>query len=327
MLNEKISPYWQTLIERLEGAISLDQKSSHSINSNLKALRGQIIFSEKEAIILKVENVDPLGAKKHLVGENICNGRLVHQYKNRCLFLVTGSCFAHCRYCFRKESDAMRLPFASNEEIDRLCEYIAQNNDIKEVLLTGGDPLSTSDAKIYTLLSKIRSAKSDVIIRLATRAPIFAPERISDEFIRIAKEMKPLWIIPHINHPVEVCNVFAPEARSALERLINSGIPMQSQTVLLRGINDEVKTLSKLFNDLVAIGIKPGYLFQGDLAPGTSHFRLGLDDAIDLYTQLRHELSGLSVPTFAVDLPDGGGKVNLLSLTKEQYALLKELYA
>ncbi len=326
MLTEKISPYWKTLIERLEGALSLPNSTSKSIESSLNAIRAQIVFSEHENVVLESETSDPLGAECHTISNGLSQNRLVHQYKNRCLFLATGSCFAHCRYCFRRASNALQLPFASGIEIKTLCDYVSKNNDIKEVLITGGDPLSTSDAKLEELLKSLRDTKSDVVIRLATRAPIFAPSRITDEFVSMLQNYKPLWVIPHINHPVEISKDFAIEAHRVLEKCINAGIPMQSQTVLLRGINDSVEDLSMLFNELIILGIKPGYLFQGDMAPGTSHFRLPIDEAIDLYKNLCVELSGLSTPVFAVDLPHGGGKVNMLQLTKRQYLELKNLY-
>ncbi len=322
MLIEKISPYWQTLIERLEGALTM-HLSSHQ--SSLDALKRQIKFSSQEHTLHSEETCDPLGASCYTI-ERCLENRLIHQYKNRCLFLATGSCFGHCRYCFRKESDAMQLSFAPNVVIEDLCSYIKENKQLKEVLITGGDPLTTSDSNLANLLHSIREVNSTILIRIATRAPIFAPKRITPNLLSILKNMKPLWVIPHINHPVEVSREFASEARDALHWLIDSGITMQSQTVLLRGINDDVETLSTLFNDLVTIGIKPGYLFQGDMAVGTSHFRLGLDDAIALFKKLQCELSGLSEPTFAVDLPNGGGKVNMLNLTSKQYEMLKQLY-
>ncbi len=313
MLIEKIGPYWETLLERLEGAF-------------LQSLQKQILISPNETLVLDSETSDPLGAKCHTVQNEQLHSRLVHQYKNRCLFLATGSCFAHCRYCFRRESDALHLPFASNDEIRALCDYISKNEDIKEVLVTGGDPLTASDEKLDHLLNALRNAKEDVVIRLATRAPIFAPSRITDSFVSMIQNYKPIWVIPHINHIAEIHKGYASEAREALKKIINAGIPMQSQTVLLRDVNDSVKSLADLFNELVVIGIKPGYLFQGDMAVGTSHFRLPLDEAIKIYEDLCKELSGLSTPIFAVDLPDGGGKVNLMNLTEEQYKTLKNLY-
>ena len=315
MLAEKISPQWQKLIDRLK---------QNGTAQELVAITRQIQFNCAEHTFLQCETPDPLGASYHSVDES--TERLVHQYKNRCLFILTGKCFSHCRYCFRRESDALQLQFASEAEIDVLCQYVAEHSEIKEVLLTGGDPLTASNAKLETVLQKLRHVNTDLIIRLATRAPIFAPERITPEFIAMVKTHAPVWIIPHINHYAEISKEFSPESRQSLIALRNAGIPMQSQSVLLKDVNDSVEPLAKLFNDLVVLGVKPGYLFQGDLAPGTSHFRLSIDAAIDLYNQLKPELSGLSLPTFAVDLPQGGGKVNLMNMTEQQHKTLRLLY-
>ena len=315
MLAEKISPQWQKIIDRLK---------KQGTEKELTAIQRQIQFNCAEHNFLECETPDPLGANYHSVAEN--TERLVHQYKNRCLFILTGKCFAHCRYCFRRESDALQLQFASEVEIDVLCNYIAEHSEIQEVLLTGGDPLTASNAKLEDVLQKLRKTNPNLIIRLATRAPIFAPERITNEFIAMVKNYAPVWVIPHINHYAEISKEFSPESRQALINLRDAGIPMQSQSVLLKNVNDSVEPLAKLFNDLVVLGIKPGYLFQGDLAPGTSHFRLGINAAIELYNQLKPELSGLSLPTFAVDLPNGGGKVNLANITEKQYKTLQLLY-
>lgn len=160
----------------------------------------------------------------------------------------------------------------------------------------------------------MRSARKDVLIRVCTRAPVFAPERFTPHLKALLKSFKPLWIIPHINHSAEFSPQFSPESYRVLNDLIDCGIPMQSQTVLLRGVNNNIEELVSLFQGLTEIGIKPGYLFQGDLAPGTAHFRVPIDEGIKLYERLRYELSGLSLPVYAVDIPGGGGKFNLLNL-------------
>ena len=157
----------------------------------------------------------------------------------------------------------------------------------------------------------MRKARPNILIRLGTRAPVFAPERFTPELIALLKRFKPLWVIPHINHPAEISERWSPESYKCLYNIVDSGVPAQSQTVLLRGINDSVPVLAELFEKLVKIGVKPGYLFQGDLAKGTGHFRVPLDEGVKLYNALKKELSGLSLPVYAVDLPGGGGKVNI----------------
>ncbi|MGI5173772.1 radical SAM protein [Treponema sp. OMZ 840] len=324
---EQISPHWRSVMERLEAALEhalfkspQDSKPGQALN----ALRKQLAASNKENIVLPYENDDPLGSALYSVhaecGKNTehKNGqyknRIIHQYKNRCLFVTTGRCFARCRYCFRRNSSALDYPFASAAQIDELCAYIGAHSEVREVLLSGGDPLTGSDTQLEALLGALRSCRADLLIRVCTRAPVFAPERFTPRLLALLKAYKPLWLIPHINHAAEFSPDFAPEAHAALSALAENGIPMQSQTVLLRGINDNLSVLSDLFTELTLLGIKPGYLFQGDLAPGTSHFRVPIDEGLKLYEQLRAELSGLSTPVYSVDIPGGGGKFNLLQL-------------
>ena len=156
----------------------------------------------------------------------------------------------------------------------------------------------------------LRTIKEDLLIRLCTRAPIFAPELFTEELLNLLKKTKPLWLIPHINHPAEL----GAEQTNALNACIEAGIPIQSQTVLLKGVNDNEKTLIKLFHKLTCMGIKPGYLFQLDPAAGTSHFRVPLKEALELWERVEPKLSGLSRPQFAADLPGGGGKFPLSAL-------------
>jgi len=200
-----------------------------------------------------------------------------------------------------------------------VCSYLTSHKEIEEILISGGDPLTVSDEVLESLFIRLREARPGILLRLCTRALFFAPERLTPSLISLLQKSKPLWVIPHINHPAEISAASAPESRSAIDTLINAGIPVQSQTVLLSGVNDDVKTLHTLFHDLVCLGVKPGYLFQTDLAQGTSHFRVPLEKAVKLYEELRKDLSGLSTPVFAVDLPGGGGKFNLLQLNNDFY--------
>lgn len=346
-MTEQISPHWRTVTERIELASKLAVKHAVSpvlesacgqtqerfffdspqfspLGQALYALQRQVTFSDKENAVLPYESDDPLGSvfytacrecDKNAEDKNAQHkNRIIHQYKNRCLFITTGHCFARCRYCFRRRSSALDYPFASAAEIDELCTYIKTHSEVREVLLSGGDPLTGFDTQLKALLHALRSSRSDLLIRVCTRAPVFAPERFTPALISLLKAHKPLWLIPHINHAAEFSVRFAPEAYGALSALAENGIPMQSQTVLLRGINDSVDVLADLFDKLTLLGIKPGYLFQGDLAPGTSHFRVPIDEGLQLYEKLRTELSGLSLPVYAVDIPGGGGKFNLLRL-------------
>ena len=281
------------------------------------ALKKQVEYSEQEEHILSYESQDPLGSCHYKI-----TSRLIHQYKNRCLLLSTGKCFSNCRYCFRRASPAKSFGLISEQELAEICDYISKDSDIEEILVSGGDILTAKNEEIKQRLSAIRNTRNNLLIRIGTRAPVFAPERFTPELITFLRSIKPLWIIPHINHTAEL------DAKTTfcLETLINAGIPMQSQTVLLKGVNDSVLELSKLFNKLTKIGIKPGYLFMTDIAPGTSHFRVPITQAMELYENFRNELSGLSLPVFAVDIPDGGGKFNLLQLSADfiKYKVVKE---
>ena len=329
-MTEQISPHWRTVTERIEYAVkqaikhAAVQACEPACEQALNALQKQVTALDKENTVLPYESDDPLGSAfytacrecdKNAEDKNAQHkNRIIHQYKNRCLFITTGHCFARCRYCFRRKSPALDYPFASAAEIDELCAYIKIHSEVREILLSGGDPLTGTDTQLKALLHALRSCRSDLLIRVCTRAPVFAPERFTSALISLLKAHKPLWLIPHINHSAEFSVRFAPEAYEVLSALAENGIPMQSQTVLLRGINDSVDVLADLFHKLTLLGIKPGYLFQGDLAPGTSHLRVPIDEGLRLYEQLRAELSGLSLPVYAVDIPGGGGKFNLLRL-------------
>ena len=303
-----ISPHFKELIEQVATTGDI-----HAVN----ALKKQVEYSEQEEHILSYENQDPLGSCHYQI-----TPRLIHQYKNRCLLLSTGRCFSNCRYCFRRASPVKGFELISKQELAEVCDYISKEKNIEEILVSGGDILTAKDEEIKQRLSELRNIRSNLLIRIGTRAPVFAPERFTPELIAFLRSIKPLWVIPHINHSAELDS----KTTTCLESLTDAGIPMQSQTVLLKGVNDSVQELSKLFNKLTKAGIKPGYLFMTDIAPGTSHFRVPVTQALELYENLRNELSGLSLPVFAVDIPDGGGKFNLLQLSADfmKYPVAKE---
>ncbi len=276
------------------------------------ALRRQYVPSIEEKNVLPCELSDPLGAHRYQI-----TPRLVHQYKNRVLLLTTARCFAYCRHCFRRTYTSRKQGFITDAECGEACAYLSSHPEVQEILFSGGDPLTVSNDALRQLIRRVRRARPGILIRICTRAPIAEPERFDSELIALFKENAPLWVIPHVNHPAEISNRFSPESYRALSGLVSAGIPVQSQTVLLRGVNDSVPVLAQLFHELTCMGIKPGYLFQGDLAPGTSHLRVPIREGVKLYERLRGELSGLSTPVYAVDLPGGGGKINLLQLDPE----------
>ena len=292
-LVQLISPEFEALIEEAKTA------------EDKNALRRQVYFDNEEMCFSDRESADPLGESNHAI-----TPFLVHQYKNRVLLLATGKCFSHCRYCFRKSYTARPQGFITNDEIDMVCSYLAQHKDIDEVLISGGDPLTASMEELSSLLASLRKVSDNLILRICTRAPIFAPSIFSSELLSLLEDAKPLWVIPHINHVAEL----GISQRKCLGAILKRGIAMQSQSVLLKGVNDDVHSLVSLFHTLAKLAIKPGYLFQLDMAFGTSHFRVPLDKALSLWEEVREELSGLSTPVFAVDLMDGGGKFPLSSI-------------
>lgn len=287
-----ISSAFQKLIEEAEPEDS-------------KALRLQVEPSACEKTVCSYETADPLGEKKYCI-----TPYLVHQYENRVLLITTGKCLSYCRYCFRRGLTARSQSYIGDGELKAVTDYIKSKPQVTEILVSGGDPLSGGFKKLERVLKKLRAVKDDLLIRLCTRAPIFAPELFTEELLHLLKKTKPLWLIPHINHPAEL----GKEQTNALNACIEAGIPIQSQTVLLKGVNDNEKTLIKLFHKLTCMGIKPGYLFQLDPAAGTSHFRVPLKEALDLWERTEPKLSGLSRPQFAADLPGGGGKFPLSAL-------------
>jgi len=291
-----IPPAFRTLIEAADG-IEAD------------ALRRQVEFSPHEVDILDRETFDPLGESRWCV-----HSHLVHQYPNRVLLLATGKCIGYCRYCFRRSFTSRPDGFITTDLIEKTLVYLAEHPGVREILVSGGDPVSASFEDLSGLLTALRRTCPDILIRVCTRAPIFAPHLLTEDLIQLLRSLRPLWVIPHINHPAEL----GPEQRKALASLIEAGIPVQSQTVLLKGVNDDPVVLERLFHSLILLGVKPGYLFQCDMAVGTSHFRCSLPDAARIWRQLRLRLSGLSLPVFAVDLPGGGGKYPLGAVALEE---------
>lgn len=262
----------------------------------------QALPSPEELEISALESLDPLNETRHSPYP-----RIVHQYPSRVLLRTTGECALFCRHCFRRSLLPQERGFISESAEHRLIDYLKAHQEVREVLISGGDPLTASDARLAKLFSGIREAGANILIRLCTRMPVTLPSRVTREFVDMLKRFKPLQVVLHINHPRELSDVFVEKARLFME----TGLPVHSQTVLLRGINDNLETLVSLFSRLTRIGIDPYYLFQGDLAAGTRHFRVPLSKGLALYAELRKQLSGLELPRYAVDAPDGAGKLYL----------------
>ena len=267
-------------------------------------LRIQVVPTLHEGEYLKEEHIDPLDEVDHSV-----TARLIHRYPSRVAFLVTDICAMYCRHCFRRRFTGTFQGPASRSEIEKAAAYLKQHREVKEILLTGGDMMTLSDTKIEELISLFREARPDLVIRLCTRMPAANPERITAALVAIFKQFAsaPFYLMTQFNHPRELTR----EAVASVGMFVDAGIPAMNQSVLLKGVNDDADTLEELCNKLIFSRIKPYYLFQGDLVEGTSHFRVPLQRGLDLEKELRRRLSGLAMPLYAVDLPQGGGKVPL----------------
>jgi lysine 2,3-aminomutase len=253
-----------------------------------------------EHTALPYESADPIGDKRYLATE-----RLIHHYPDRALLLVTDQCASYCRFCFRRHFTGKGAGSISRDQLEDACDYLARHPGITEVLLSGGDPLTLPHEALTGIIERLRKVGTRYLIRLCTRVPVVMPSRVTPELARALGGLEPLWVVTHANHPAELTDQF----RDCARLLRAEGIPVLSQSVLLRGVNDEARTLEALFKGLVSMGVKPYYLFQGDLAVGTAHFRVDLGRGMAIMRELRARMSGLALPAYAVDLPDGAGKV------------------
>lgn len=232
---------------------------------------------------------------------------LTHKYPDRVLFLISGRCAMYCRFCNRKRKVG-HPSMVTEESIKEGLRYIAKTKTIRDVLLSGGDPLLLSDKRLDTILSKVKAIDHVEIIRIGSRVPCTLPHRITPDLLNILKKHHPLYINTHFNHPAEI----TPESSMACKMIADAGIPLGCQTVLLKGINDDIETISELMRRLLAIRVKPYYLFQADLVKGTSHFWTPLTKGIEIMAGLQGNISGIGVPRFVIDLPYGGGKIPVL---------------
>ncbi len=232
---------------------------------------------------------------------------LTHRYPDRVLFLVSAHCAVYCRFCNRKRKVGLSS-MVSRESIREGLSYIRNHPEIRDVLLSGGDPLLLENRQIYRILRELRSMPHVEIIRIGTRVPCTLPQRITPQLTAVLKKFHPLYVHTHFNHPDEVTE----EAALACARLADAGIPLGCQTVLLKGVNDDLQIIRELTQKLLTIRVRPYYLFQADQAKGTSHFWTSLKKGLDIMAGLQGHTSGLCVPHFAIDLPGGGGKVPLV---------------
>lgn len=270
----------------------------------LQPLRRTVVPVDREYVFTPGEAEDPLGEDN----DSPVAG-LVHRYPDRVLFLVTNFCSTNCRYCTRSRMVGM-VPGQSGvrRRWQRAIEYIENTPRVRDVLLSGGDPLTLSDEKLEWLLSRLRRIPHVELIRIGTKVPVVLPQRITPALTRIFRRYHPLWMSIHITHPREL----TVETAAACARLADAGIPLGSQTVLLAGINDSVETMKSLMQGLLRLRVKPYYLYQCDPILGSAHFRTPVKRGLEMINGLRGHTSGYAVPTFVIDAPGGGGKIPLL---------------
>ena len=260
----------------------------------------QYVPSASELDIALEEMPDPIGDDTFEKVKGI-----THRYPDRVLLKPTHTCQVYCRFCFRREKVGQADEALNQEELAAALDYIAQTPEIWEVILSGGDPLILSDRRLQMILDRLGQMEHVEVIRLHTRIPVVDPGRITGDLIATLKRKAAVYIVIHINHPNELTDA----VKTGLARLVDAGIPLLSQTVLLKGVNNDVEVLAKLMRDLVRARVKPYYLHHPDKAKGTGHFRCSVEEGRKLVRALRGRLSGLCQPTYVLDIPGGHGKV------------------
>lgn len=326
--------HWQiknsiTTIEELEKIITLTENEKKSISTfpfritpyylNLikkteSTLRKSIIPTILENINSSGESVDPLHEDDHSPVPNI-----IHKYPDRCLFLTTNFCTSFCRFCTRSRRVGKPM-MMGKKEWDVCIEYIKNTPTIRDVIVSGGDPLTLSDPNIEYILKGLREIEHVEIIRIGTKIPMVLPQRITPKLVNILKKYHPLFISIHATHPDELTS----ETQKACNRLANAGIVLGSQTVLLKGINDNINTMKKLFQGLLKIRVRPLYIFSMDRIPGSEHFFVPVQKGLEIIDNLRGFTSSYAIPTYVVDTPSGKVAVNpqtIQSITNESVIL------
>jgi len=265
-------------------------------------IRLQVIPRSGESVVSPEERLDPVGEESHMPVPG-----LVHRYPDRVLFLVTDRCAAYCRYCTRSRLVSNAQHYDFHPEFESGLKYIAEHAEVRDVLLSGGDPLLLADNKLDYLLGRLRAIPHVEFIRIGSRIPVFLPQRITPALADIFKKHGPIWMSIHVNHPRE-CTW---ELKEACDRLAFAGVPLGNQSVLLRGVNDDAETMKSLVHRLLQMRVRPYYLYQCDLITGSAHFRTDPRKGVEIIRALRGHTTGYAVPQFVIDAPGGGGKVPL----------------
>ena len=273
---------------------------------NLIREKGDPIWMQSVPSIQELQDMDAPEDPLH-EDEDSPVTRLTHRYPDRVLLLITDRCPMYCRFCTRKRMVG-RTSDITERTIATGIEYIRAHTEIRDVLLSGGDPLMVNDEKLESIISRLREIPHVEIVRLGTRFPCVLPSRITDELCNMLKKYHPIFVNTHFNHPREL----TPEARAACERLANAGIPVGCQTVLMKGVNDDPEVIKELMHKLVMARVRPYYLYQTDLTRGTNHFRTRVEMGLQIIQALRGHTTGFAVPQFVIDAPGGGGKIPLM---------------
>jgi lysine 2,3-aminomutase len=288
VFKKAITPYYANLV---------DVKNPHC------PVGQQALSCEQETFYSEDDLYDPLGEDKDAPVPG-----LTHRYPDRVLLLVTDSCSMYCRHCTRRRKVGQADADFDNEHIQKGISYIAAHPEVRDVVISGGDPLTLSDTRIEWVVKSLREIPHVEIIRIGTRMPVVLPMRITEELVMRLKKYHPIYISTHFNHSKEI----TPEAIRACNMLADHGFPVQNQSVLLRGVNDCPHVMKELVHNLLKMRVRPYYLYQCDLSKGISHFRTHIGKGIEIIESLRGHTSGLAIPTFVVDLPGGGGKVPVM---------------
>jgi lysine 2,3-aminomutase len=282
-----ITPYYLSLVDREDPSCPLRQ---------------QVVPHASEALEDPGDLADPLGEEAHQVAPH-----LVQRYPDRALLLATDRCAVYCRFCTRSRMVGHGDGAVSLDALAPALAYLRAHPEVRDVIVSGGDPMAMATTKLARLLAALREIPSLDTIRLATRVPVTLPMRVTDELLTALRPHHPLWVMTHFNHPKELTE----ESRAACTRLADAGFPVMNQTVLLRGVNDSAEVLEALFRGLIRVRVRPYYLLQADPVRGTAHLRTPLARGIALMGQLQGRLTGIALPKFICDTPGGRGKVPL----------------
>lgn len=280
-----ITPYYLSIID---------------LNNPRCPVRKQAIPSVMELHLSKADLLDPL----HEDEDSPVPG-LTHRYPDRVLFLITDMCAMYCRHCTRRRFAGQTDSESPSERIQKGIDYIASTPQVRDVLLSGGDALLVSDKLLENIIKKLREIPHVEIIRIGTRVPVVMPQRITDDLVNMLKKYHPIYLNTHFNH----CDELTPQAEEACNKMANAGIPVGNQSVLLRGVNDNVDVMKNLVHKLVKNRVRPYYIYQCDLSQGLEHFRTPVSKGIEIIENLRGHTSGYAVPTYVIDAPGGGGKI------------------